>query len=62
MSEMKTSIPRSLFHVYLVGRRAWHGYWDKAVCPYNDERRKYWREGFEDARLGQPDRYWAVTG
>lgn len=54
---MTQAIPRHLFAIYLEGRRAWCGYWTQAICPYQDERRRYWREGFEDARLGMTDRY-----
>lgn len=52
-----TTIPRHYFTIYLQGRRAWVEHGATACCPYHYWRRDYWLDGFNDARLGQPDRY-----
>lgn len=54
---MKPQIPTQFFQAYLSGRRAWIRDGKHARCPFSGVVSQYWQDGFDDARLGYPDRY-----
>lgn len=76
MALAKTALRAHFYSTYLKGRKAWDTQGASAVNPYLDQRggffnslpsfsshyRRYWKEGFSDARDRKPDRYAECNG